>query len=41
MNDRIFLDTNIIVYSLLQNGSQKHGKALAAMESVQFVNLQA
>jgi len=35
MRDRIFLDTNIIVYSLLQNGSQKHGKALAAMGSVQ------
>jgi predicted nucleic acid-binding protein len=32
MRDRIFIDTNILVYSLLDNGSQKHKQIMHLME---------
>lgn len=34
MNDRVFLDTNVLVYSLLENGSSRHAQALQLMESL-------
>jgi len=44
MHDRIFIDTNVVVYSLLENGSWKHKKAVKLMESLKgnfiFVSIQ-
>jgi predicted nucleic acid-binding protein len=34
MKDRIFIDTNILVYSLLENGSQKHNQTVRLMEQL-------
>ena len=34
MRDRIFIDTNILVYSLLENNSQKHNQTVHLMESL-------
>lgn len=34
MKDRIFIDTNIFVYSLLENEARKHDQAVALMESL-------
>lgn len=34
MKDRIFVDTNILVYSLLENNSQKHNQTVNLMESL-------
>lgn len=34
MRDRIFIDTNIFVYSLLENEARKHDQAVALMESL-------
>jgi predicted nucleic acid-binding protein len=34
MLDRYFIDTNILVYSLLENGSQKHILSVKLMESL-------
>jgi predicted nucleic acid-binding protein len=34
MRDRIFLDTNILVYSLLDNDEPKHAQALKLMEAL-------
>lgn len=34
MNDRVFLDTNILVYALLENGGERHALALQLMESL-------
>ena len=34
MKDRFFIDTNILVYSLLKNDSQKHSQTVHLMESL-------
>jgi predicted nucleic acid-binding protein len=34
MKGRFFIDTNILVYSLLENDSHKHGQAVHLMESL-------
>lgn len=34
MSDRIFLDTNVLVYALLENDGSKHVQALKLMESL-------
>jgi len=34
MSDRVFLDTNILVYALLDNDGLKHAQALKLMESL-------
>lgn len=34
MRDKIFIDTNILVYSLLENGGQKHQQTVHLVESL-------
>lgn len=34
MSDRIFLDTNVLVYALVENDGSKHAQALKLMESL-------
>jgi predicted nucleic acid-binding protein len=34
LRDRIFIDTNVIVYLLLENESRKHGQAVQLMEAL-------
>jgi len=34
MRDRIFIDTNVLVYLLLENESRKHSQAVQLMEAL-------